>query len=226
MNATAGTGSCPAFRHRSVSSRACPDQGSPPPFPARDPPRKLGACPAPSSSSWIPSASAAPKTRRRSATPAPTRSATSPRPAPRAAATARASRRAAPRSQPRPARPRRARRRPRPARRSPTSAFAASRRAVWGYGVEVSNGKDTPSGHWEIAGVPVPFAWGYFPETVPTFPTELTDALIREAQAPRHPRQQACLGHRDHRRARRGAHPDRQADLLHLGRLGLPDRRA
>ena len=35
---------------------------------------------------------------------------------------------------------------------------------------EVSSGKDTPSGHWEIAGVPVPFDWGYFPHTVPTFP--------------------------------------------------------
>ena len=54
----------------------------------------------------------------------------------------------------------------------------------WGYGVEVSQGKDTPSGHWEIAGVPVPFAWGYFPETIPTFPKELTDALIREAKLP------------------------------------------
>ena len=54
----------------------------------------------------------------------------------------------------------------------------------WGYGVEVSQGKDTPSGHWEIAGVPVPFAWGYFPETIPTFPKPLTDALIREAKLP------------------------------------------
>ncbi len=54
----------------------------------------------------------------------------------------------------------------------------------WGYGVEVSKGKDTPSGHWEIAGVPVPFAWGYFPETVPTFPPVLTEALIREAKLP------------------------------------------
>ena len=54
----------------------------------------------------------------------------------------------------------------------------------WGYGVEVSQGKDTPSGHWEIAGVPVPFARGYFPETIPTFPKPLTDALIREAKLP------------------------------------------
>ena len=34
----------------------------------------------------------------------------------------------------------------------------------WGVGREVSIGKDTPSGHWEIAGVPVPFEWGYFPD--------------------------------------------------------------
>lgn len=27
---------------------------------------------------------------------------------------------------------------------------------------EMSSGKDTPSGHWEIAGVPVLFEWGYF----------------------------------------------------------------
>ena len=54
----------------------------------------------------------------------------------------------------------------------------------WGYGVEVSKGKDTPSGHWEIAGVPVPFAWGYFADTIPAFPPELTDALVREAGLP------------------------------------------
>lgn len=28
---------------------------------------------------------------------------------------------------------------------------------------EVSRGKDTPSGHWEMMGCPVPFDWGYFP---------------------------------------------------------------
>jgi phosphopentomutase len=54
----------------------------------------------------------------------------------------------------------------------------------WGYGVEVSRGKDTPSGHWEIAGTPVPFAWGYFPETVPAFPPELLGALVVEAGLP------------------------------------------
>jgi phosphopentomutase len=54
----------------------------------------------------------------------------------------------------------------------------------WGYGVEVSNGKDTPSGHWEIAGVPVTFDWGYFPKTVPCFPRALTDAIIARAELP------------------------------------------
>src|ERR671911_1568445 len=54
----------------------------------------------------------------------------------------------------------------------------------WGYGVETSKGKDTPSGHWEIAGVPVDFDWGYFPNTEPAFPRELTDALIAEAGLP------------------------------------------
>ncbi|HKN27893.1 MAG TPA: phosphopentomutase [Roseiarcus sp.] len=50
----------------------------------------------------------------------------------------------------------------------------------WGYGIETSRGKDTPSGHLEIAGTPVDFDWGYFPETVPAFPESLTAALIDE----------------------------------------------
>jgi phosphopentomutase len=57
-------------------------------------------------------------------------------------------------------------------------------KGAWGYGVETSRGKDTPSGHWEIAGVPVDFDWGYFPNTVPTFPAELTAALIERAGLP------------------------------------------
>ena len=54
----------------------------------------------------------------------------------------------------------------------------------WGVGREVSKGKDTPSGHWEIAGVPVPFAWGYFPQTQPTFPPELIAEFCRRANLP------------------------------------------
>jgi phosphopentomutase len=55
---------------------------------------------------------------------------------------------------------------------------------AWGVGVETSKGKDTPSGHWEIAGCPVAFAWGLFPTIQPAFPPALTDALIREGGLP------------------------------------------
>jgi phosphopentomutase len=63
--------------------------------------------------------------------------------------------------------------------------FPASRpEGAFGYAVEKSRGKDTPSGHWELAGVPVPFDWGYFPPAFPSFPKALTEALIAEAKLP------------------------------------------
>ena len=43
----------------------------------------------------------------------------------------------------------------------------------WAAATEVSRGKDTPSGHWELAGVPVPWDWTYFPDTEPAFPEDL-----------------------------------------------------
>lgn len=46
-----------------------------------------------------------------------------------------------------------------------------------GAAAEVSTGKDSQSGHWEIAGSPVDFEWGYFPRTEPCFPSWVTDAL-------------------------------------------------
>ncbi len=58
---------------------------------------------------------------------------------------------------------------------------AAEAGACYGAAAERSKGKDTPSGHWEMAGVPVMADWGYFPRTEPCFPAELTDALVREA---------------------------------------------
>ena len=54
----------------------------------------------------------------------------------------------------------------------------------WGYAVEVSSGKDTPSGHWEIAGLPCRSNWTHFPQTIPCFPADLTEALIAEAELP------------------------------------------
>ncbi|MCK2183793.1 phosphopentomutase [Halomonas getboli] len=55
---------------------------------------------------------------------------------------------------------------------------------AYGIAREVSSGKDTPSGHWEIAGVPVRFEWGYFSEREHSFPPELLEALVREAGLP------------------------------------------
>lgn len=58
----------------------------------------------------------------------------------------------------------------------PSGAYAALN--------ETSTGKDTPSGHWEIAGVPVRFGWGTFPKTEPAFPQDLSDAIIHEGNLP------------------------------------------
>lgn len=49
---------------------------------------------------------------------------------------------------------------------------------------EISRGKDTPSGHWEIAGTPVMFDWGYFPSEGDAFPPELVDAICSEGDVP------------------------------------------
>lgn len=49
---------------------------------------------------------------------------------------------------------------------------------------ELSYGKDTPSGHWEMAGVPVMFDWGYFQQEYPSFPDELLDELCRRCDLP------------------------------------------
>ena len=48
---------------------------------------------------------------------------------------------------------------------------------TWGVATEVSRGKDTPSGHWELAGVPVPWDWHYFPDTQPAFPPAVVEAV-------------------------------------------------
>lgn len=52
---------------------------------------------------------------------------------------------------------------------------------LWGAATEVSNGKDTPSGHWELAGVPVPWDWTYFPHTIPAFPDDIVTEVCRLA---------------------------------------------
>ncbi len=49
---------------------------------------------------------------------------------------------------------------------------------------ERSFGKDTPSGHWEMAGVPVEFDWGYFEQKYPSFPEKLLNELIERCGLP------------------------------------------
>jgi phosphopentomutase len=53
---------------------------------------------------------------------------------------------------------------------------------VHGCANEVSHGKDTPSGHWEIAGTPVMFDWGYFSTEGDAFPPELVEAICRAGE--------------------------------------------
>ena len=62
--------------------------------------------------------------------------------------------------------------------------YSITPQALYGCAAELSYGKDTPSGHWEITGVPVLFDWGYFPPQYPSFPRELVDAFIQQAQIP------------------------------------------
>lgn len=57
-------------------------------------------------------------------------------------------------------------------------AAPATRNGLFGYAAELSRGKDTPSGHWELMGLPVSVDWGYFPHTKPAFPAALIEALI------------------------------------------------
>ncbi|MDX3929942.1 MAG: phosphopentomutase [Shinella sp.] len=53
-----------------------------------------------------------------------------------------------------------------------------------GAATEVSRGKDTPSGHWEIAGTPVMFDWRYFPVEGDAFSPELVEAICEAGKVP------------------------------------------
>ncbi len=54
----------------------------------------------------------------------------------------------------------------------------------YGCATEISQGKDTPSGHWEMAGCPVPFKWGYFLDKENAFPPDLVAAIIHHGNIP------------------------------------------
>lgn len=46
---------------------------------------------------------------------------------------------------------------------------------------ELSSGKDTTSGHWEMAGCPVLFEWGYFTNEKNSFPQKLLDKIVAKS---------------------------------------------
>lgn len=56
--------------------------------------------------------------------------------------------------------------------------------AAYGHARELSSGKDTSSGHWEMTGVPVLFDWGYFTEQENSFPPSFLEAFIEKANLP------------------------------------------
>ena len=56
---------------------------------------------------------------------------------------------------------------------APAPGLGVETLGIWGVATEVSRGKDTPSGHWELAGLPVPWDWHHFPDAQPAFPDDL-----------------------------------------------------
>ena len=75
----------------------------------------------------------------------------------------------------------------------PVPGLDSEPKGRWGCAAEISRGKDTPSGHWELAGLPVPWDWCFFPDTVPSFPPDLSryvaeaagvDSILGDCHAP------------------------------------------
>ncbi len=64
------------------------------------------------------------------------------------------------------------------------SVATVSLPSKYGFMREISRGKDTSSGHWEMAGAPVNFEWGYFPPDYPSFPADLIEKICQEAHLP------------------------------------------
>lgn len=65
-----------------------------------------------------------------------------------------------------------------------TPGLDADPSGFWAVAQEHSKGKDTPSGHWELAGLPVPWDWSYFPDTRPSFPEELVKEVTAVGNVP------------------------------------------
>ena len=66
----------------------------------------------------------------------------------------------------------------------PQTAAKVNLPSKYGFMREISRGKDTSSGHWEMAGCPVDFDWGYFKPDYPSFPQALVDEICAKAKLP------------------------------------------
>lgn len=73
--------------------------------------------------------------------------------------------------------------------RLPAGWSAKETRGAFAAATEISTGKDTPSGHWEMAGVSAQWDWGYFPDVENCFPESLLQELHVEVDLP------GSLGH-------------------------------
>lgn len=67
---------------------------------------------------------------------------------------------------------------------TPSIGASGPLKGAYSYAREVSSGKDTLSGHWELTGVPVMFDWGYFPDKPHCFPEDIIQGLIKEGNLP------------------------------------------
>ena len=61
------------------------------------------------------------------------------------------------------------------------AGLGADPQGRWGAATEISAGKDTPSGHWELTGCPVPWRWTCFPRVEPAFPEDLVAEVCAAA---------------------------------------------
>ncbi|WP_439256624.1 phosphopentomutase [Lonepinella sp. BR2271] len=61
--------------------------------------------------------------------------------------------------------------------------FQAAPELIGGYAFaqQISSSKDTISGHWEIAGVPVFLKWNVFPQAEQSFPEDLLERIVQKA---------------------------------------------
>ncbi|WOH38310.1 phosphopentomutase [Thalassotalea fonticola] len=73
-------------------------------------------------------------------------------------------------------------------KKSPAVNGGVPQSGAFGYAAEISSGKDTPSGHWEMMGVPVLFDWGYFTNKAESFPSDLLAKIYQKTGI------EGCLG--------------------------------